>query len=308
MEFIADVGGTNTRCALVNADGSPHDIEVYANSDFPSLTAALTGYLASRNANPRDAAVAVAAPITGDSVRLTNRQWHFSIEELRQDLGLDRLDVINDFSAVALSLPHLQSSDYVQVGDAQGLRGHALAVLGPGTGLGVSGLIPGPGGYATLAGEGGHATLATATPREMQVKAAITTQFGHCSAERVISGPGLVLLYNTLRELAGATAADLEPHDVTQRADDGEPFAIETLDVFFGLLGSFAGNVALTLGATGGVYIAGGVAAILIEKLQDSVFRERFEAKGRYRGYLKAIPTRVITHPTPALIGLAAVV
>ncbi len=308
MELIADVGGTNTRCALVDEHGYPVSVEIYANKEFESMLAALGAYLDHLQVNPSAAAIAVAAPITGDSVRMTNRQWHFSIEELRQDLGLDSLQVINDFSAIALALPRLRDDDVVKVGNGQAVAGKTQAVLGPGTGLGVSALIPGPHGWAPLSGEGGHSTLACATPREMNVVEAVTRRFGHCSAERLISGPGLVLMYNILRELDGLETADIDPPQVGERAGEGDALAVECLDLFLALLGSFAGNVALLLGAVGGVYIGGGIAPTLLERLSESDFRRRFEAKGRYTGYMQAIPTFVIVNRTPALIGLASLV
>lgn len=308
MDLIADIGGTNTRCALVDHNGEQHAIEVYPNREHASLSAALHHYLEKQHCQPVFAAIAVAAPITGDNVRMTNRQWHFSIEELRHDLGVQRLQLINDFSAIALSLPQLGVDDAIQVGGGLAVQNKTMAVLGPGTGLGVSGLMPGPSGWTPLAGEGGHASLAVATPREIQVAGLVTRKYGHCSAERLISGPGLVELYNALRELDGDPPAEILPSDISDYADNGDPLAQETLDIFLSLLGSFAGNVALTLGAVGGVYIAGGIAPVLLQRLIDSDFRSRFEAKGRYTGYMQAIPTYVVIHKTPALLGLASIV
>lgn len=308
MELVADVGGTNTRCALVDEGGRPTRIGIYENAAFSSLLEVLRAYLSERGAQPREAAIAVAAPVTSDNVRMTNRQWHFSIAELRQDMGLSELKLINDFMAIALSLPRLEADDLVTIGTGQGVSGKAMAVLGPGTGLGVSGLIPGPQGWAPIAGEGGHATLAPGTAREAALVDAVVSQFGHCSAERLISGPGLALTYDTLRQLGGAVAARLDPPLIAARAADGDPVAQESLEIFFGLLGSVAGNVALTLGALGGVFIGGGIAPQLLERLAESDFRARFDAKGRYAGYMQSIPTAVITHPTPALLGLASLV
>lgn len=308
MELIADVGGTNTRCALVDERGQPTRISIYENSGHASLLDVLRAYLDEQQAQPRQAALAIAAPVTGDSVRMTNRQWHFSVAEMRQDLGLDTLALINDFAAIALSLPRLEADDVVALGGGRAVDGKAMAVLGPGTGLGVSGLIPGPQGWAPLAGEGGHATLAPGTARETALADAVTRRYGHCSAERLISGPGIALTYDLLREFGGAAAAKLEPRLVVARAEEGDPLAQEALALFFALLGSVAGNLALLLGAVGGVYIGGGIAPKLLERLQDSTFRERFEAKGRYAGYMQSIPTSVIVHPTPALLGLASLV
>lgn len=308
MELIADVGGTNTRCALVDNDGSPVHIAIYANSEYDSMLATLTSYLQRTGASPKAGAIAVAAPITGDSVRMTNRQWHFSIEELRQDLGLDSLQVINDFSAIALALPRLDDEDAVAIGTGQAVAGKTLAVLGPGTGLGVSALIPGSQGWVPLSGEGGHATLACVTEREASIVDAVNRRFGHCSAERLISGPGLALMYDILRELEGLEAANVDPPQVQALAARGDVLARECLEIFLALLGSFAGNVALLLGAVGGVFIGGGIAPAMVDRLAESDFRQRFVAKGRYTGYLQSIPTRVIVNKTPALLGLASLV
>ncbi|MDH3769203.1 MAG: glucokinase, partial [Gammaproteobacteria bacterium] len=253
------------------------------------------------------AAIAVAAPVTGDEVRMTNRNWHFSKHVLREELKLDRLEIINDFTAVALSLPRLREKDLAPVGGGAPRTGAAMAALGPGTGLGVSGLIPGPTGWAPISGEGGHTTLAAGTEREAQVIDALRDRYGHCSAERVISGPGLVVLYNTLRHLAEYPEDNLTPREVSARAMAGDPIAHETLDMFFALLGSVAGNLALVVGALGGVFIAGGIAPALLDAMLASDFRRRFEDKGRYSEYLQAIPTSVVKHPTPALLGLASI-
>ncbi len=306
MELIADVGGTNTRCALIDDEGRPTRIQVFENAGHRTLSAALTAYLEGENARPSAAAIAVAAPVTGDEVRMTNRNWHFSVATLAGELQLDRLEVINDFTAVALSLPHLTEADLVTVGGGAPRPAAAMAAIGPGTGLGVSGLVPGPGGWAPICGEGGHTTLAAGTEREAEVIDALRDRYGHCSAERIISGPGLVTLYNTLRNLADYPADNIRPRDVSARAKAGDPIARETMTMFFALLGSVAGNLALVLGALGGVFIAGGIAPTLIELLQESDFRQRFEDKGRYANYLAAIPTSVVMHKTPALLGLIA--
>lgn len=307
MELIADVGGTNSRCALVNEGGHPVKISVFANARYKSLGAALTDYLQENSATPEHAAIAVAAPVTGDEVRMTNRNWHFSGQSLRDELHLDQLRIINDFTAVALALPRLLDQDLVQIGGGAPRANAAMAAIGPGTGLGVSGLIPGLNGWAPISGEGGHTTLAPGTEKEVQVIDALRDQYGHCSAERIISGPGLVTLYNTLRRLAAYPDDKVSPRDVSNRAKAGDPVARETLAMFFALLGSVSGNLALVLGALGGVFVAGGIAPALLDTMQHSDFRQRFEDKGRYSKYLRDIPTYVVKHPTPALLGLASI-
>ncbi|MBT8136050.1 MAG: glucokinase [Gammaproteobacteria bacterium] len=307
MELIADVGGTNTRCALVDSRGTISRISVFENAGFRTLAEALSDYLQKNSATPAAAAIAVAAPVTGDEVRMTNRNWHFSARTIREQLRLESLEVLNDFSAVALSLPHLAGTDVAPVGGGAPRRDAAMAAIGPGTGLGVSGLVPTRNGnWAVISGEGGHATLAPGTEREAQVVDTVRERYGHCSAERLVSGPGLATLYNTLRQLANYPADNVRPREVSQRALAGDPIAREAVDMFFALLGSVAGNLALTLGALGGVFIAGGIVPALHDLLTNSEFRRRFEDKGRYTDYLRAIPCAVIMHPTPALVGLAS--
>ena len=180
-----------------------------------------------------------------------------------------------------------------------------LAALGPGSGLGVSALVPTSDGWTAMTGEGGHVTMPATTREEQDVIAVLRDRFdGHCSAERVLSGPGLVNLYVTLAGLAGRGTPTVNPEDVTHLAKQGEPLARKTLAMFFSMLGTVAANLAVTTGARGGVYIAGGIVPRIVDALRKSEFRQSFEAKGRYRTYLAAIPTHVITAPLPAFRGL----
>src|SRR5690606_21358892 len=237
--------------------------------------------------------------------RMTNIPWRFSRERLAERLGLSRLLVVNDFAAVAWSLPDLGPSDRVQIGRGEPLPHATLATLGPGTGLGVAALAPtADGGWTVVAGEGGHVTLPATTPDEAAVIERIRSLHGHCSAERFLCGPGLVTLYETLAVIAGRPVAKITPPDVTGLARQHEPLATKTLAMFFAMLGGVAGNLALTVGALGGVFVAGGIVPKLLDEIAASEFRERFEAKGRYRGYMERIPTYVITEPLPALRGL----
>jgi len=240
---------------------------------------------------------------------MTNRDWDFSIADLRRELGVARLHVLNDFTAVAWSIPALAAEDTLAIGGGMDRAGAPMGVLGLGTGLGVSGLIPCDRGHHALAGKGRHVTLAPTSEAEEAVLAMARRRFGHASAERLVSGPGLVTLYECLRALAGQEPRTVRPEDVTALAIGGsEPIAQRALGMFFGFLGGVAGDLALTLGALGGVYLAGGILPGLADALAASAFRERFLAKGRYRRYLDPIPTRLIVHPCPALPGLCAVV
>jgi len=304
---MADIGATTTRCALVDDKGQERVPEIFENASFTGVAGVLRAYLDHRRASdrPTRAALAVAAPITGDAVQMINIGWHFSQKELRKELGLKHLQVVNDFAAIAWALPRLTPADVVQIGGGESVPRATLAALGPGSGLGVSALVPSADSWTVMTGEGGHVSMPAVTREEQDVIAALREQFdGHCSAERILSGPGLVNLYVALAELAGRGRPTVVPEDVTNLARQGEPLARKTLAMFFAMLGTIAANLAVTAGARGGVYIAGGIVPRLAEQLGKSEFRARFEAKGRYRGYLAAIPTYLITAPLPAFRGL----
>ena len=301
--LLADIGGTNTRCALGRDDGGVSEVRVFGNRDFASVDAVLRRYLdgMANGQRPPRGVLAVAAPIRGDDIEMLNVAWRFSLEDLRRSLGFDRLRALNDFAALAWALPGLGAADLAPVGGGKAAAGFPKAVLGPGTGLGVATLVPCHDGWQAVAGEGGHVTLAAQDEREEAIVRQARQRFGHCSAERVLSGAGLGFLHAALH---GGPEPDAV--EIGRRAGAGDTAARETLERFFCLLGSVAGNLALTLGAFGGVYIGGGIVPRYLTLLQNSGFRERFEAKGRYREYLRAIPTAVITTPHPALRGLLA--
>jgi glucokinase len=307
LTLVADIGGTNARFGLIG-DGGIHDTRILRCADYPSLEAAAQAYLqmARFDTPPQRGAFAVASPVTGDRIALTNLVWTFSTEEVRQRLGLERLVVINDFTAVALSVPRLTAGDRRQVGDGTAEPGSVVGVLGPGSGLGVSGLVPGPKGWTALSGEGGHVTMAPIDDRESAVLAHLRTRYAHVSAERLLSGPGLVNIHAALCTLDGRAPPTLTPAEIgAAGAAGGDPQAVEAVGMFCAMLGTAAGNLALTLGARGGIYIAGGIVPKLGEQFTRSRFRERFVEKGRMRGFLAPIPTFVVTHELPAFLGLA---
>ena len=302
--LLADIGGTNTRCAINPDGGRPINLQNFGNSDFPGPLPLLQKYLASlstADAPPTRGLFAVAAPIRGDAVTMINIDWRFSAASLCTDLGLSDLQLLNDFEALAYALPELDAADVLKLGDGEPLPDRPKAVLGPGTGLGVASLIPVAGGWQAVGGEGGHVTLAATDDREEAIIRDAREQFGHCSAERLISGPGLTVLHAALHDQAGLQAAE-----IGHRANAGDPAAAETLEVFFRLLGTVAANLALTLGAFGGVYIGGGIIPRQAARFARSGFRESFEAKGRYHDYLRSIPTYLITSDNPTIMGLSA--
>ncbi|MCX7274565.1 MAG: glucokinase [Burkholderiales bacterium] len=306
--LLGDVGGTNARFAWQQAADRPIvDVASLPCAQHASIEQAIRHYLSTHSREaPRAGAIGIANPVTGDRVQMTNHHWSFSISALRQSLGLTQLVVINDFTALALALPALPPSGLRPIGGGQAIARAPLAVLGPGTGLGVSGLLPsGDDGWIPISGEGGHVTLAAADERDAAVIDILRRRFGHASAERALSGPGLVNLRLACRELAGQPADERTPAQVLASARDGsDADSAAALDLFCGFLGGVAGNLALTLGAQGGVFLGGGIVPRMADELGASVFRERFESKGRFSGYLAAIPTTIIaTDDSPALIG-----
>lgn len=315
--LVADIGGSNARFAWVASPGvEVAHIAVMPVSEHAGPVAAVRAYLQGLppGSPPRRAAFAVATAVVGDRVDLTNGHWSFSRAELRLALGLESLLVLNDFEALALSLPRLQAGQVRQWCDVTGLPGrgqagaaNAMAVIGPGTGLGVAGVVPAGGEWVALPGEGGHMTLAPFDDFESDLLAYMRRSFEHVSAERLLSGIGLPMLHGAVaavRAAAGVQALSAEV--IVERGLGGkDAVCVETLEVFCALLGGFAGNVALTLGARGGVYIGGGIVPRLGEFFFASRFRERFESKGRFKDYLATIPTALITDTLAALGGAA---
>ena len=305
--LVGDVGGTNARFALVGADGVPEPPTVFPTGGHPTLVAAVRAFLDARGSPALEsAAIAVANPVTGDLAKLTNNDWSFSISATRDALGLDVLHVVNDFTALALSVPYLPADEREQVGRGEARPRHAIAVLGPGTGLGVSGLVPCGERWSALAGEGGHVSFAPQDARERELLARLAARFDHVSLERLLSGPGLVNVATALREIDALEPVALTPAEITARAASGQdPVCVETLELFCRALGACAGDLVLSLGAEGGCYVGGGIVPRLGERFARSGFRAAFEAKGRMRPYLERIPTFVIRSPWPALAGAA---
>lgn len=305
--LIADVGGTNARFALC-IDGVPqHEMELQC-VNFPTFIDAIKHYLdmAGMAATPpHEAAFAVAGALNGDEFSFTNSHWKFSMRNVCEAINLKRLIVLNDFTALAMSIRHLKDDELMQVGGLQPEANKPMAVLGPGTGLGVSGLIPAGDAWIPLEGEGGHTSWSPATERETAVLNQLWKEFDHVSTERVLSGMGLVNLYNAITALDGKKLQQFAPADITEHAlNASDSSCVETLNMFCGILGSAAGNLVLTLGAKGGVYIAGGIVPRLGDFFLRSPFRSRFESKGRYISYLSAVPAYVMTAKRPAFTGL----
>ncbi|MFD8526346.1 glucokinase [Streptosporangium canum] len=301
--LVADIGGTNARFGLVTEPGGqPQAVAVLAGADHDGLPEAVAAYLADHagGVQPGAACIAIAGPVEGDRYRLTNAGWAGSV----RDLGIPNAELLNDFEALAASLPHLAGDDLVSLGGPEPSRG-VKAVLGPGTGLGVGGLVPAVEGWVPIPGEGGHVTVPVLDERDHAIVQALRAEgLEHVVAEHLLSGPGLTRLHHGLALVHGVDAPRLSASDIVARLDDS--LCAETVEVFCGMLGTFAGNVALTLGARGGVYLGGGVLPRIVDRVRSSDFRRRFEATPTLNDYLSAIATTLIVAPQPALVGAAA--
>ncbi len=310
--LLADIGATNARFALLREGGLGEvlTLPVAAHPTSYGAIAAALERLGSAQV-PQTAVLAFAGPVDDARAAMTNAGWDTTEGELRQRFGFSQVRLLNDYAALALSLPHLDDGDRLAVGHGGRLRAGGppapLAVLGPGSGLGVAALLPAEPHPRPLISEGGHVTMPAMDRLEADLFALLREDFGHVSAERLLSGPGLSNIHGGLARLNGTPAEALEPAAVTQRAlEGGDPLCRQALELFCLLLGTFAGNVALSYGARGGVFLGGGILPRFPDFLLASGFRGRFEDKGRFRSYLEDIPTWLITRPNAAFLGLAA--
>lgn len=308
--LVADIGGTHVRFGLADAEARIRRESTLYCADYSGPAAATEEYLTGldRSQSPDRAVFAIASPVTGDRVEMTNHVWDFSIEETRIRLELSTLRVVNDFTALALALPVLRSDEVRRVKDGDRQTHAPIAVLGPGTGLGVSGLVPVRGRWWPLTTEGGHRDLAATTEREWKIVQILQRRFDTVSAERVLSGPGLVNLYEALCELSDIEPLASRPRDVVHRArETTDSLEAEATRLFSTWLGAVAADLALLLGARGGVFLAGGVLPKMGTAFDEPLFRQRFLKKGRFRSYLESIPVDLVIHRTAALIGAARV-
>ncbi len=305
--LLADIGGTNARFAL-HRDGRVEQVRVLRCADFPGVADAMLAYLRAAGAEGvRHAAIGIATPVGTDQVHMTNHNWSFSIAATREALGLQTLLVINDFTALALALPDLPADGLLRVGPpAQADALAPRAVIGPGTGLGVGALVPDGRRFIALAGEGGHVSFSPIDEREVALWRFARARHGHVSAERLLCGSGLQLIHDWLCAESGRGSAGADAAAITGAAlEHADATSVEALAVFCRLLGTAAGNLALTVGARGGVYLGGGIVPRFAEFFAASGFRARFEDKGRFQPYLAAIPTYLIRDPWPGLRGVA---
>lgn len=305
--LLADVGGTFTRLALAE-HGAIGPSRIVEGAGYPSFVAAARAFLDGAGARPRRAAIAAAGPVSQGVVTLTNGpRWRLAPDEIAAGLGLESVRVVNDFAALAAAAPHLPPEGLAPVAPGVADPDGAIAVIGPGTGLGVALLAPrGRGRFQVLPGEGGHAGLSPVSPREMAVLAALIARFGHVKAEHVLSGTGLEILWETLAALDGGSGGRTAAEIADEAARAADPRSLETVAIFTAWLGGFCGDVALIAGATGGVYLAGGVLPRWGTLFDTRRFNDRFAAKGAHRPIMEAIPIRLVTEPQAAFRGLLA--
>ena len=308
--LIGDIGGTNARLALVTpGEFAPRHALTLPCADYPGPVAAIRDYLSRTGFDnpdaPQEACLAFACPIDVERIALSNNPWTFTRQELEGALGLKRLKVINDFTAQALSVPHLGPNERVEIQPGEARKLAPRLVIGPGTGLGMAGLVPTRHAWLPLPSEGGHATFAPADTYEQNLLGYFRQRYGRVSTERILSGQGLLDLYLAHCSLQGAQPSCHKPADVTAAAAGSDPIARDTLLRFLKILGDVCGDAALTLGARGGVYLCGGIVPRLLEWLPQSQFRQAFAAKGRMSDYARAIPVHVVTAPWSGLLGAA---
>ncbi len=310
--IVADIGGTNARFALAKAkEGSEFeitDIRILNGRDYPTFSDALKTYIDGLDGvSPKSACVAIAGPIEGDHARMTNLNWAFSQADVKREFKFEQFATINDYAALAIATSRLTEEHLVPIKSGFADPVGNKAILGPGTGLGVAGLARAGTGWLPIPGEGGHVNVPATTVLECEVLKAAVDQHGYVSAEMFVSGPGMVNLYRALVEVKDHEAEVLEPSQITERALNGsDALCRETLELFCGFTGSVASNVALTYGAKGGVYLAGGILPRFIDFLRQSPFVERFSQKGVMSHYVADIPVGVINHEQTAFLGCAA--
>jgi glucokinase len=307
LALVTDIGGTNARFALASLGDAGRVIrEQHRPVDaFDSFASAAEAYLREHapEGGIRLGMIAVASPTTGDAIKLTNSAWHFSLEETRRTLGFEALYAINDFAANSWAIADLDKGQFTPLGgpdkvpDGQG----AFAVVGPGTGLGVGAILRGAGGTAVISSEGGHADFAPVSDEEIEIFAWLRKHYHRISYERLLCGPGLLNIYHAI----GGAQSVTDPEQITGgKAQD--KLAAQAIRIFCEVLGSFAGNAALTFGAWGGVYIAGSLLKPMKEELLAGGFRARFDDKGRFGKELAKVPTLLVDEPALGLIGAAA--
>jgi len=306
--LVGDVGGTNARLALCDvSNGALSQAKTFSTSEYASLEAVIRAYLDEQQQDIQHGCIAIACPITEDWVEMTNHDWAFSTSKLKASLGFEALEIINDFTAVSMAIPMLSGEHVMQFGGGAPVPDKPVAGYGAGTGLGVAHLVHVDKRWVSLPGEGGHVDFAANSEEEDQILEVLREELGHVSAERILSGGGLVNLYRAIVKSDDRVPENLKPRDVTERAlQDSCTDCRRALSMFCVIMGRFGGNLALNLGTFGGVYIAGGIVPRFLEFFKASGFRAAFEDKGRFKDYVSGIPVYLITHDQPGLLGAGA--
>jgi glucokinase len=304
--LVADIGGTNARFAISDAEGALHELRVLNAANYPQIDEAIAAYFAElQRPRPVQACFAVACPANGPEIKLTNSSWRFVKEDLRRKFWFERFVVINDFEALAASVPTLKGPQLAELRPGTPDPTSVSLVVGPGTGLGVGAYVPaGKGAWAVISGEGGHIGFAPHTDQEMRLWQRMRAKYGRVSAERVLNGAGLVNIYHFMADEAGQQAAEIDAPEISRRALAGEEIAVKSVLMFFDMLGSVTGDLALAFGSLGGVYIGGGITPKLLDFARRSNLVKRFLDKGRVAAILQSMPIWVILEDRAALYGV----
>ncbi|WP_288351093.1 glucokinase [uncultured Thalassospira sp.] len=309
MQLVGDIGGTNARFAWLDDAGNPHTPMTLPVREYATIGDAMRDFMVRTDCSDlREFAVAVACPAMADTIKFTNNPWVFSKEALKAEFNLDRLVVVNDFTGLAMSVPYLGPEDLITLFDGPGRLGLPLAVIGAGTGLGVSGLLPHEGHWLPIQGEGGHVSLPAVDDLDYEIVKFLTGELGRVSAERILSGMGIENLYRALATIDGIAVTPKTAAEVVDGAlKDGDALCLKVLERFCLFMGGVAGDLVLTLGAFDGVFIGGGIGPRIADYMKQSGLKERMIAKGRFRDLMNDVPVRLMTAKYPALIGCAKI-
>lgn len=309
INLVADIGGTNIRLGIVKPNNEVASLTVYQCNEYDGLAEVLKAYIGKLKIENTqiNACLAIACPVENDLITMTNLPWEFSKSALKEELQLNKLLLINDYTAIAHAIPFLNETQKVQIGEGTPVGGKPISICGPGTGLGVANLVAHGDSWISLSGEGGHVDFAPIDSQEKSILSFLMSKYPHVSYEQLLSGMGIEQIYQALASQKGIQVANLSAQQISEKALNNEcKLSEETLAQFCKTLGSFAGNLGLTLGSFGGVYIAGGIVPRFIDYFKQSEFRKRFEEKGRLSGFNKTIPTYVITESQPGILGASA--
>jgi len=304
MDLIADVGGTNIRLAMLD-DGIQSHLECFKCDDFESLETVVAHYLETKqDIIVVDACFGIAGPVHGEVFTMTNLGWTFSVQSLKDSIGFNNVYFINDYTAISMSIPQLGSDDLTPIHNVDGDDDAPRIICGPGTGLGVAQLTKVDGYFECISGEGGHAEFAPNNLRQVKVLEALMDKFDHVAVERLLSGQGIVNIFQALAKVDKIDPPQFDASQISQRfIKQSDPLCVETMELFCDVLAQYLGNMVLTSGAFGGVYIAGGIIPRIINDLDKERFINVYSRKGRFKDYVLKAPIYLITEAQPGLMG-----